>query len=119
MQTKNKKMNEGSVNMFGYVAHAIMGLIAAMPMSHVPGDIMLGVLGGLWPDIDHTKSMLGRFNPVARWLTHRGFCHSFTAMLIFSLPFIYVGVLTFSMGFLSHLVMDYIHSWGRWKPKLF
>jgi len=88
-----------------------------MPVSHVPGDIFLGIFGGLLPDIDHPRSILGRFNPLARWglTTHRGFTHTLTALLLFSTPFLVVGILTFSAGYLSHIVADWMYSWGKFK----
>ena len=41
-----------------------------------PGCLAMGIIGSLLPDIDHSKSSLGRHNPTSPLLRHRGFCHS-------------------------------------------
>lgn len=102
---------------FNYLVHAIIGLLSAMPVSHIPGDILLGVLGGMFPDIDHEKSLLGRFNPFARLMKHRGWTHTLSALLIFSVPFIAVNNMTFAVGYLSHIIADWLHSWGKFKVR--
>jgi membrane-bound metal-dependent hydrolase YbcI (DUF457 family) len=103
---------------FNYFAHAIIGLISSIPVSHIQGDILLGMIGGIFPDIDHKKSILGRFNPFVSLMTHRGFSHTIAALLIFSIPFLYVNNFTFAVGYFSHLIADWLHSWGKWKIKL-
>jgi membrane-bound metal-dependent hydrolase YbcI (DUF457 family) len=106
------------VIIFNWKAHAVIGLLFSIPSSHGHGDILLGAFAALIPDIDHEKSLLGRFNPFVELMTHRGFTHTLTALLLFSIPFIAVGNLTFLVGYLSHLLADWLHSWGKWKIRL-
>jgi membrane-bound metal-dependent hydrolase YbcI (DUF457 family) len=42
-----------------------------------PADVLMAGFAALWPDIDHRKSMVGRWVPILpRLLKHRGITHS-------------------------------------------
>lgn len=74
--------------------------------------------GALLPDIDYSRSKIGwkvrPFSNLLEFLTgHRGCVHSFTAMLLLSIPIGALGVAVgadmlrpFLVGYLSHLAMD-------------
>lgn len=75
-------------------------------------DIFFIILGSLLPDIDHPKSMLGRFNVFASLMTHRGFCHTLLGCVVLSLPFLYIhGAAPYVfLGTISHLFGDRLYS---------
>ncbi len=77
-----------------------------------PMDIFFTLLGSLLPDIDHPKSMLGRFNLFAGLMTHRGFSHTIVGCIVFSLPFLYIhGAAPYVfLGAISHLFGDRLQS---------
>ncbi|NQU98109.1 metal-dependent hydrolase [Candidatus Woesearchaeota archaeon] len=69
------------------------------------------LFGSLFPDIDRSSSILGRKAKFVSWFfSHRGFFHSFYAMILFSLViyllFDLVLALAFLIGFSSHLFLD-------------
>ncbi|MBC8501034.1 MAG: metal-dependent hydrolase [DPANN group archaeon] len=71
----------------------------------------LVVVGSLFPDIDRSSSILGRKVKFVSWFfSHRGFFHSFYAMILVSLViyaiFSLVFAFAFLVGFFSHLVLD-------------
>ena len=77
-----------------------------------PECLAAAAFGGLLPDIDQPQSALGAKNPLARFLKHRGFCHS----LAFALLIYLFSTSVFSqqssiaiallIGILSHLLLD-------------
>ncbi|MFW6013880.1 MAG: metal-dependent hydrolase [Candidatus Nanoarchaeia archaeon] len=70
---------------------------------------------GVFPDIDTTKSRLGRFFPVGRALKHRGVFHSIWPAVFFSVIveifFAGYGLAVF-LGYFSHLVLDMLNFQG-------
>jgi len=70
------------------------------------------VLGGVMPDIDHPKSKLGRKIKIIGFLfEHRGFFHSFIALLgfsfiIYNLTASWNYFSAFFVGYLAHIVLD-------------
>jgi membrane-bound metal-dependent hydrolase YbcI (DUF457 family) len=79
--------------------------------------LIVFVFGSLFPDIDSSKSIIGRKVKLVSYLfKHRGFFHSIFAMLLFGLLFYFlfspsVGF-AFVTGFLLHLMMDAISKEG-------
>ena len=75
-------------------------------------------IGSLLPDIDNTDSTLGKFNPFAKMLTHRGFFHSlvfvFIAGAIYSKFYTNFGLKeqAFIIGMLSHIFIDMFNIQG-------
>jgi inner membrane protein len=86
--------------------------------------ILCGALGGLWPDTDTKKSIMGRLFPLWLICKHRGFTHSLLGLFIFT--FVIAGiecnietVVCFAVGYFSHLILDWTTPMGipwRW-PK--
>jgi inner membrane protein len=74
--------------------------------------IVLVMLGGLLPDIDHPKSKIGRyFRPINYLFEHRGFFHSFLFIPVLVLIILLaIKLPNFSLplaiGYASHLVSD-------------
>jgi|TARA_B100000315_G_C14148522_1_gene394626 membrane-bound metal-dependent hydrolase YbcI (DUF457 family) len=73
--------------------------------------VLLFLFGSLFPDVDRSNSIVGRNAKfVSRFFSHRGFFHSFYALILFSLIiylfFDLVLALAFLFGFLFHLVFD-------------
>lgn len=100
--------------------HAIGGALATCLVLNTlaPEVLAVGAIGGLIPDIDHQESALGRFNPFARFMEHRGFAHSLAFVAIVGL--IATGMLTkitsislaLIIGMLSHLILDMLNVAG-------
>jgi membrane-bound metal-dependent hydrolase YbcI (DUF457 family) len=106
--------------------HAAFGFVMAI-LLHVLGipvgawGIFFLVFGSLLPDIDHKRSILGRYNLFAhlRLCKHRGKCHTILGSLFLSLPFYVLGgiqgiIFTF-VGSVGHLVADKLYSYGHKK----
>lgn len=106
--------------------HFLSGLVLGLPLfialeKPFSLDItvfLLFLLGSLFPDIDESKSFLGRYVPLlSRIFKHRGFFHSVFSLLIFSFLFsiifnrFLVGV-AFAAGFLLHLLQDILTKKG-------
>ncbi len=76
------------------------------------------LIGAAFPDIDHPKSRMGQmFWPIAYLFEHRGFFHSFFAIVIFPVMFFLLsGSLVYSVGFLlgyaSHIFTDLLTTQG-------
>ena len=83
-----------------------------MGFTSEPRDIFFVVIGSLLPDIDHPKSVLGRFNLFSHFMTHRGFSHTLCGCLLLSLPFLYIQGATpyVFLGAISHLFADRLQS---------
>lgn len=103
------------------VTHVLFGLLVGSVFAYFLGDdslfLLFAALGALFPDVDHPKSMLGRFvKPVGYFAKHRGFLHSLLAGVFFTvlleLLLRVLGVfntqypLVFFAGYLSHLLLD-------------
>ena len=108
---------------FGFIIHALIGMVATVPaiisFNYDQSYILLGAVGGLLPDIDHPKSFIGKYNPLAGFMKHRGFTHTVLGCAILSIPFIVIHawLIVFS-GALSHIVSDSFSSGLKWKPKV-
>lgn len=97
---------------FNWAVHVIIGLLFSMGFHTQPRDIIFIIVGSLLPDIDHPKSILGRFNIFAKLMTHRGFCHTLAGCVMLSLPFMYIyGAAPYVfLGTISHLFGDRLQS---------
>lgn len=85
-------------------------------------SIFVCVIACMLPDIDHTKSLLGKlFYPLSKWISrkygHRTITHSLVTFIPLSLGFTFVEniyspdtslALIFTFGYLSHLILDMI-----------
>lgn len=108
--------------------------------------LAFAVLGALIPDLDHTKSTIGKFfPPIAKWLEekygHRTVTHSIWGWAVFTLVLGIVLILlhflgfkawssglinwrwiaAFSIGYLSHLLIDMVNTRGvplLWPEKI-
>lgn len=107
--------------------HFAAGVVAsAVVLTHYNQDPRLMLLGGvaaLLPDIDHPRAMLGKYNPMSFLFKHRGFTHSYVAMLLLVLgAWLYTknpGIaLTIGIGYVSHIWLDYLTPAGvpLWWP---
>jgi inner membrane protein len=103
------------------VTHVLFGLLVGTAFAAWFGNnelfLLFAALGALFPDIDHPKSLLGRWvKPVSYFSKHRGFFHSvlggvfFTVLLDVFLRLIEQHntnyPLVFFLGYLSHLLLD-------------
>ena len=97
---------------FNWAVHIIIGLLFSIPFTHQPVDIFFVIFGSLLPDIDHPKSMLGRWNIFSCFMTHRGFCHTLCGIIVLSSPFLLInGAAPYVfLGAISHLFGDRLHS---------
>jgi inner membrane protein len=86
--------------------HAIVGVAAAVPIVTVSNFyfISFALMGALFPDID-----------IKAKVKHRGFTHSLLCICLLY-PLIYYftssGALFFTIGFISHLVLDMLTKRG-------
>ncbi|SEC96325.1 Membrane-bound metal-dependent hydrolase YbcI, DUF457 family [Maribacter dokdonensis] len=85
-----------------------------------PYSIALTVFASILPDIDHTKSLIGKlFFPISKWLSvkfgHRTITHSLLFFIASTIIFLFsekiflsssTYTLIFSFALLSHLVLD-------------
>lgn len=85
-------------------------------------SIAVCIIACMLPDIDHTKSLLGKmFFPLSKWISrkygHRTITHSLSAFIPLSLLFSFFEKLyfnssdltmIFTFGYLSHLILDMI-----------
>lgn len=73
-------------------------------------------LGSLLPDIDHPRSMIGKYiAPISAVVKHRGFTHTFLGVFIFPLPALYFGSEYYFLvvwGYLFHLLVDTLNPMG-------
>lgn len=85
---------------------AVIGFVVAAPDLTL---VTIVTLASLLPDIDHKRSTLGRYNPVACLMKHRGFAHTFIGSAVISLPFIYLSNIAWLCAFIgcvSHILAD-------------
>jgi len=80
---------------------------------------MFCMIGSLIPDIDCHNSYLGKYNPLAYFMKHRGFTHTVVGCMLLSI----IGIASHSYfamlaGCLSHIAGDYISTLGNWKIKI-
>ena len=98
--------------MTGYT-HLIVGFALSNTLHLSVPDTVVCVVASLLPDIDSKKSYLGRFNPLASWLSHRGITHNpITIMVITLILSEYHNVIPFFIGAMSHLVLDSLTPMG-------
>lgn len=88
---------------------------------HLPKEyIVAGAIGGLLPDSDHKKSLIGGIFPMWIFCKHRGFTHSWLALMAFSLCVFFMTnwyvAIVFAFGYFSHLLIDWRVPW-RWPKK--
>lgn len=96
---------------FSGITHVILGL--GLYFYLFDGNVILLIfvaVGSLLPDIDIKSSMLGRLNPFAGIMKHRGSTHTMAGAALFSLL---VSVLlkwqygmALGFGYLLHLIGD-------------
>lgn len=87
---------------------------------HHPAVLICGLVGSLLPDIDHQKSFLGRYNPFAKIMKHRGKTHTLLGCLLMSAPFWLISAQCFIFtmsGCLSHLIADKVYSMNPLKKR--
>ena len=75
--------------------------------------LMYMIIGSILPDIDHPKSLAGKFNPGAYFMKHRGHAHSAIGCMIIALPFAVLSPLAYKFtlaGALCHLAEDSLSS---------
>lgn len=78
------------------------------------GLIVTAIVGALAPDIDHARSLISQRVGVLGWFvrmitSHRGLTHTiwFGGAIVLGLSMIHIQLAgLFSMGFISHLVLD-------------
>ncbi len=72
--------------------------------------ILLLVFGSLLPDIDHSKSKVGRYFPIGYFMKHRAwYTHSIIGAFLLSLPFLLIDKFYYilvAFGCLSHVFAD-------------
>lgn len=97
--------------------HFTTGIIASGAALYYMGGplayTLIGGLAALAPDIDHKDSTLGHLTPFHRFFKHRGFTHSYVAVMI-----LFYGltlstdnhwlILSIINGYLSHIWLDYL-----------
>jgi len=100
------------VIIFNWRIHIIIGLLFGIGFTTHPTDLFFIMVGSLLPDIDHPRSMLGRFNIFSSWMTHRGFSHTLVGCFVLSLPFVYIhGAAPYIfLGTISHIFGDRLQS---------
>ena len=101
---------------------------------HIWSFVIILLIAGLMPDVDMSQSFLGKYRilrPLQWFVKHRGFFHSLTFALIFTLIFMFyipIIALPFFLGYTGHLLADSLTSEGirpfwpskdemRWKIK--
>jgi membrane-bound metal-dependent hydrolase YbcI (DUF457 family) len=104
---------------FNRFGHIVTGLLAGGLIAQVPEQLAITIFGSLLPDIDHPKATLGRFNPLASIMKHRGWTHTVRGCILLSMPFAlfdYYTVFGFStaiyifVGCLTHILGDRIQA---------
>ncbi len=98
-----------------FVLSLFLGLLFMELFSYGWVFLLIVVLVGVLPDIDHPKSFIGkRLRGLSDFISfifgHRGFFHSIFIVLIVVIFLSYFGLseysFAFSLGYLSHLVGD-------------
>jgi len=93
---------------------AFLFSIASIKIFHITNPIFfisIALIAGLFPDIDHPRSKIGRFFKPVSWLfEHRGFLHSILVLPLIALILYYFNYSSFAfpiiVGYLSHLLGD-------------
>lgn len=94
-----------------------LGAMVVFKFDLHPSAILCSIIGGLFPDTDTRKSLLGRWIPM--WLFfkphRRNLLHSFLGAVIFSIPWLYIShiySILFFLGYMSHLLLDMFNRTG-------
>lgn len=72
-------------------------------------------IGSLLPDADYTYSKLGKYNPFAPLMKHRGMFHTILGCLLFKYVALGFGIDTWYplvFGYISHLLADTLTATG-------
>lgn len=99
---------------FNFLGHFLIGSIVGLSIAHNPLTLLCVIFGSLLPDIDHRKSVLGKYNLFKYWMKHRGHCHSLVGIFFISLPFLIFGIIPYKfivIGALVHVLSDKLFSW--------
>ncbi len=79
-------------------------------------SLLACLLGSVFPDIDSSQSMLGRFLRPVGWVSrHRGFFHSVFSGIFFASIFLVYDLSLgawFFAGYMSHLILDSLNHAG-------
>ena len=99
---------------FNFLGHFIIGSGVGLATARSPFVFLCIVFGSLLPDIDHPRSILGRCNPVVRWMKHRGHCHTILGVLLLTAPLMFFGIVAYEFiifGAIVHIFSDKLFSW--------
>ena len=108
--------------------HAIAAVVVSSALTcgmGMPTEyVVIAVIGGWAPDVDHRTSTLGLWLPFWLFFRHRGCTHSFLGLLLSSgLLFFFVhdpwAMMAFGVGYMSHLLLDWMTPMGvpLWWPR--
>ncbi len=98
--------------MTGYT-HLMTGIVMSDGLKLNAQDTILCMFATLLPDIDKKCSILGRFNPLAKYIKHRGITHHPLIILVISVLLSKYHLETpFFFGALSHLFLDSLTPMG-------
>jgi membrane-bound metal-dependent hydrolase YbcI (DUF457 family) len=109
VKTKTKQRRKDVVipNAFG---HLMVGTAIGLALTNHPAEMALVLFGSLLPDIDHPRSTLGQWNPLTRFMKHRGKCHTLVGSVLLSVPFsLFGGWIPFALvlsGAVGHILSD-------------
>lgn len=100
----------------GFVFTGIFGSIVGVNILEKPVYLIVVLFASMLPDVDHTKSLIGKiFFPISKWLNrmygHRTITHTFlflfASTLLVSLIFNDKNItIVFFLAFFSHLLFD-------------
>lgn len=104
---------------FVFLVHVVIAIALALHLQYTGLQIVFVIIGAILPDIDHPKSIIGRFNLFSYFMKHRGFAHSLAGCICFALLFERMGQAEYVfIGALSHILADSVSSGFKWVPKL-
>jgi membrane-bound metal-dependent hydrolase YbcI (DUF457 family) len=85
-------------------------LLVLIPDNPPPLKLIPFLIGSVFPDADHRKAPMGRILPLWLFFKHRGFTHTIWGLIFFgSILSLFTSMywtISFSLGFLLHLMMD-------------
>lgn len=94
------------------ITHVLTGMVFGALISPEFSVILVAAIAALLPDIDTSKSLLGRKTPFWLLFAHRKLTHSLIFFfLLYVIVFLLAGsqtayIMAFTAGFFSHLVLD-------------
>ena len=102
----------------GALAGAIYVTFIPVHQTMVIPTVIMSAIGGMLPDIDHKSSFISNLLifPKALPLKHRGITHSFASSMFTTLcvwVFGRTAAIMWFVGYLSHLVIDYLNTKGE------